>query len=121
MTSFGDMLADQAEQQAWWRGEKAKEYPADGRNAASAKALRELAEHLRGLPENHPSLWRAEKEYQRGQPPMEDVIALSGATSLLFSRYGFDRADETVDEFLQSLVKALVADRDEEKREADLS
>jgi hypothetical protein len=45
------ILAEYIEEQARWRDEKVAEYPKDDRNAASARALRNLAHYVRALPD----------------------------------------------------------------------
>jgi len=47
MVDGATSLADDLEGQAWWRGEKAKEYPADTRNLRAAELLDRLAAELR--------------------------------------------------------------------------
>ncbi len=61
LTEYKDYLVEKIEGQADWREQKAAEYPEDGRNGRSAKALRVLASRLKELPATYPKLrelWR---------------------------------------------------------------
>lgn len=114
---FKAMLADYVEQQAWWRAQKAEEYPEDERNARCAKGLTELAVYVRGLPEDDARLERIEVEY--APPSGTDVFETGETASMLISRFRFNIPNETFAGLLARLPQALADDREAWEREAD--
>lgn len=70
---------------AIWRDAKAVEYPDDARNAASAAALRSLADYVETIPDDPRVQWL---DAQRQHPG--DGFFVGAEAARLLSRYGFD-------------------------------
>ena len=105
-----DWLLGQITNKAYWRAEKAAEYPDDLRNARSADALNQLAENLGRIPADHPllrDLWRIEFGLRPASQESQDQIGLEILETLdiLLGGYGFyGAADGNAEEFLSDLI-----------------
>ena len=97
-----ELLARYVDGQAAWREAKADEYPDDPRNTRSAKALHELAGHIRALPDNDPNV--AELERLHGGYRL-DVFRPCTEGNRLVSRYGFNVPGDDHDGVLAALVE----------------
>jgi hypothetical protein len=102
------ILAEYIEDQARWREEKAAEWLADDRNAASARALRDLAHYVRALPDTDTRL-EALAEIAEYVAPA-GVLMLGEEAARALPRYGFhqptdpDWRPESESEFLDRFV-----------------
>jgi hypothetical protein len=108
------MLAECLRGQAAWREGKAAEYPDDRRNAASADALRRLAEHVEALPEGDANLAVLSALHE---PYHLDVFSPGEEASYMLGRFGFDGAPGDFDHFLGQLVEAEAGDSVEREHE----
>jgi TIR domain len=112
-TYGGDDLAFLKEQillavegSAYWRRQKAEEYPEDARNARSADALERLSESLAALPSEHQRF--------RDLAPVSFDIGESAieAESRFIGRYGFDwEEDADPEAFLNRLREVLLEEK----------
>jgi hypothetical protein len=102
-------LIDQVENTAWWRSEKAAEYPDDDRNMAASQSLTELAEKLKEVPADHPKireLWRIEFGLRPSGASSEDLGSyVVEAVSFELRAFGFSGGAYTdPEDFLDSLI-----------------
>ena len=112
-------LAKYVREQARWRESKAEEHADDERSERSAARLSRLAEHIERLPDTDARL-AALARVHAGYPSGEFAPGENGA--YLVSRFAFDSADadQDLDEFLDKLVRVIVAeDRREQARQLD--
>ena len=112
-------LAEYVREQAAWRESIAEQDPDDERSRRSAARLWQLADHVETLPTDDRRLAALERVHT--QHP-EDVLALGADGRYLISRFAFDSSDAVpnVDEFLNKLVRAVVAeDRRDQERQLD--
>lgn len=103
-----DKLATTIEWQAEWREQKAAEWPEDYRNQASARALRELAAHVRSLPVEDPRLVGFDAFAD------DERVMLGEEAGRWLSRVGFDGRPVDPDASLGQLAEIS---QDEEVRE----
>lgn len=110
-TSIQGRLAGYFESQAQWREMKAEEFPADNRNQSSAMSLRQLAEHVRSLPDDDPRVV-AVKEYaalyEIEHSGLEGGLGGSPAPA---SRIGFSNRRVNIDDELSWYVEANLAEQ----------
>lgn len=82
---MSSILSEYVREQAYWREEKAEEYPDDQRNAQSAAALNSLADYLET--EDGEANRSATYINQLGGP--DELLALGEESKRLVGRYGF--------------------------------
>jgi hypothetical protein len=112
-----EVLAQHCEASALWRSQQAAEYPEDQRNLAAAEALGILATYIRRLPPNDERMLILES---LRPAQLEDTMMLGGEeTERLVGRYGFDRAVDDPEAFLDDLVDAVTRDEAEWAQEWD--
>ena len=108
------ILAEYIEQQARWRDEKAALWPEDDRNAASARALRDLAHYVRALPDTDTRL-EALAEIDEYVAPAGSLMPGEEAVRAV-ARFGFhqptnpDWRAESESEFLDRFVATCRAE-----------
>jgi hypothetical protein len=107
MNSVKIALSNGFLEQAEWRRGKAEEYPDDYRNLQAAEGLAALAKWVQELDDADPRLAKLGALYDFDSL---DSDAGGEEGSRLASRFRFDRADESFDEFLDSFVKAEIQD-----------
>jgi hypothetical protein len=109
LNDYKASLIDQVENSAWWRSEKALEYPGDTRNMTASESLRHLAAQLKDIPADHPKIWELWR--------MDFSLRLSGASNEEFGTidneaiseelraFGFSGGEPTnPEEFLDCLI-----------------
>ena len=82
-------LAELVENQANWRSMVAEEYPDDPRNPQAERCLRELADYVRGLPEDDPRLVRAAALAGSISGDAWMVIGAGEESQYVLGKYGF--------------------------------
>ena len=112
-------LAEYVREQAAWRESIAEQDLADERSRRSAARLWQLADHVEALPADDrrlAALARVHAQHPQG------AFTLGDEGRYLISRFAFDSSDAVpnVDEFLNKLLRAVVAeDRREQERQLD--
>ncbi len=109
LAAFKANLVTAIDGQADWRNTKAKEFPDDERNAASAKRGWELMSRLEALPADHPKLRKLYAlccEDERISEPGR-FEAWNDAQTEMLSRYGFDGEEGDAEEFLDAYCQAM--------------
>lgn len=117
MTSEEEMLAQYLEHEAWWRSEKADEYPEDVRNIRSAEALERAASWVRISPEAR-GLVRAVKEADPGDGDRAGVFDFGvfspgEQASRLISQFGFHGGSTFAEDLLRDLAEAVKRDAED--------
>jgi hypothetical protein len=102
-----ELIARYLDGQAAWREAKADEYPEDERNARSALALSQLAQHVRCLPDDDPRIAELARIHSTHGL---DVFRPCEAANRLISRYGFNAHGGNHDDALDTLVQAEQGD-----------
>lgn len=97
------VLADYVDGEAAFREETAAEHPEDGRNARSARGLRDLAAYIRDLPTDDERLERI-AEVHRVASYDEDVLFPGEAATL--GQFRFRDPRESMDTALSRFVRA---------------
>ena len=100
-------LVRHLELSAEWRARKAEQLPDDGRHARSAEALARAAKDVAALSDADSHLSRIDRLFFSGDE--EAIATYDGESALIVAQYGFDNADATTDELLDTL--AAVADK----------
>ena len=112
-------LAAYVREQALWRESVVEQDVSDRRSRRSAARLWALADHIETLRADDRRLAALARVY--AQRP-QDEFTLGGEGRYLISRFAFDSsdADQDLDEFLNKLVRAVVAeDRRDQERQLD--
>jgi hypothetical protein len=104
------LIADYLLEQARWRGEKAEEYPEDGRNLRCAEGLKALAEYVLSLPATDERILDLTSMGVRAEmfsPP--PVLGPPGAAQAQYaiSQFRFHDPGEDCDRFLTELVRLM--------------
>jgi flagellar biosynthesis/type III secretory pathway protein FliH len=99
-------LISNIDSSAYWRAEKAKQYPDDNRNSRCSEALSKLVERLSALPADDKHVVAYEAAIER-LVELEAVDDVSGDEAKYIGRYGFDYPqDGDPIAFLQDLTEA---------------
>src|SRR5215469_14753456 len=118
---FLEHVIDRVESSAYWRDQKAEQYPDDNRNVRSSRALEKLAENLRALSadDEHATAYEAvmERLAELADNDADKLYDLSEHESHYIGRYGFDYPqDGNPSDFLSALTehcRELVAEAEE--------
>ena len=119
-----------AEGAAYFRSQKAQEYPDDKRNQQSVDALTKLQESLESLPSNHPLVVECyemevalpQKLEDKGHSWESLMFECGEKRRGLFSRYGFDGPeDHDAQKFLGDLRDVLKDCSEEVLQSLDLA
>lgn len=84
-----DALGSQIYSAMTFREQRARQYPDDNRNAASAIALKDLSAFIEGLPSSHP-LFESLAVVGNSPDDTSDLEDFSSDLGMYLSRYGFD-------------------------------
>lgn len=97
-------IAELCESAAYQREQRAEAFPEDERNASAARNLRELAEAVRNVPNNHPKLINLIASYEYGKLEA-DPVRLSPPDNLW--RYGFGYTPDSHEAEAIRLIEAV--------------
>ena len=103
MNDTKDNLVRHLELSSEWRARKAGQLPDDGRHARSAEALARAAKDVAGLSDADSRLSRIDCLFYSGDE--EAIAAYDGESALIVAQHGFDDADATTDELLDTLAE----------------
>jgi hypothetical protein len=107
MNGMGEKLAAYIREQAGWRESRARERKDEAANKRFAMRLRELADHIEGLPDDDPNLLALDAVQA---PYRLDRFAPGEEAQRMIFRFGFfpSRGEDDFDAFLTDLVSAEV-------------
>ena len=110
-TPIANLIADYLMQIADWRRMRFEDDLRDRRNLVSAEGIRDLAGHIRALPDDDPRLARLDHLWRRGES-----IEVGQQAAYEIGRFRFFAPATTFEAFLDDIVGLAEADRGEAGR-----